>query len=135
MRIGAFGDLVFEVSEQKILTFDNWQRTTKHRYQKHNILNHKPKLESVGSDLEEITLEIYFSHFLNVSVKSEMEKLRKMCDDSAANFLIIGGEVVGDCLFVIEEISESVEVWGGSGQILSSRVKVKFKEFEKVGDF
>lgn len=135
MRIGAFGNLVFEVSYNKILTFDKYQRTTKHRYQKHDIINYTPKLESLGRELEEISLEIYFNRALNVNPKEEIQKLRQMCNNAEVNYLIIGGEVIGGCLWVIEEVSENPEHFGGGGQILTSRVNVQFKEYEPVGDF
>lgn len=134
-RIGAFGSLVFEVSGHKILTFDDYQRTTKHRYQKHDIMNYKPKLESVGKELEEISLKIIFHRALNVDPRAEVEKLRNMCNNAECNFLIIGAEVIGNCLFVIEEVSESVDIWGGVGQIISSSVTVKFKEYVTTGDY
>jgi hypothetical protein len=58
-----------------------------------------------------------------------------MCNEAEVNYLIIGAEVIGNCLFVIEDVSESVETWGGAGQIISSTVTVKFKEYATVGDF
>lgn len=134
-RIGAFGDLLFEVSYFKILSFDKWQRTTKHRYATHNIMNYKPKLESVGKDLETISLEILFHTGLGVDPRTETEKLRTMCNNGEVNYLIVGAEVIGNCLFVIEEVSEAVEHWSGTGQILTSRVTVKFKEYASAGDF
>lgn len=134
-KFGSFGNLIFEVSYNKILTFDKWQRTTKHRYQKHDIINYTPKLESLGKELQEISFEIYFNFAFNVNPREEMQKLRQMCDRAEVNYLVVGGEIVGDCLWVIEEISESVETFGGAGQVLSSRATVKLKEYEPVGDF
>ena len=134
-RFGAWGDLVFEVSSFRILTFDNYKRITKHRYAKHEIMNYKPKLESVGNDLEEIELQIKFMVSLGVNPAFEVEKLREMCRNAETNYLIIGTEVIGGCLFVLEEISEQVDSWSGTGEIISSTVNVKFKEYVIVGDF
>lgn len=134
-NIGAFGDCVFTVSSFKILTFDNYKRTTKHRYVKHDIFNYKPKLESVGPELEEIEMKIKFMVSLGVDPKTETEKLREMCRTAECNYLIIGAEVIGGGLFVIEEISEEVISWSGTGKIISSEVEVKFKEYVIVGDY
>lgn len=134
-RFGAWGDLVFEVSSFRILTFDNYKRKTSHRYAKHEIMNYKPKLESVGNDLEEVELQIKFMTSLGVNPIDEMEKLRAMCRSAEVNYLIIGTTVIGDCLFVLEEISEQVDTWDGTGNILASTVNVKFKEYAVVGDF
>ena len=134
-RFGAWGDLVFEVSSFRILTFDNYKRKTSHRYVKHDIFNYKPKLESVGNDLEEVELKIKFMTSLGVNPAVEIEKLRAMCRNAETNYLIIGTEVIGGCLFVVDEISEEVESWSGTGEIISSTVNVKFKEYVVVGDF
>ena len=131
MQIGIFGSVVFEVSGQKVLTFDDYSRTVKHRYQTHSILNGKPKLESVGADLIEISLKIKLSAFLNVNPKLELEKLRRMCENAEVNFLIIGSEKIGDNQFVIEEVSEDVKHWTNRGEMLDVDATVKFKEYVK----
>lgn len=135
-RFGAWGkDFVFEVSSFRILTFSGYKRKTAHRYVKHEIMNYKPKLESVGNDLEEVELTIKFMKTLGVDPAAEVEKLRKMLIAAECNYLIIGTEVIGNCLFVLEEISETVDTWDGAGKILASTVNVKFKEYAVVGDF
>lgn len=134
-RFGAWGDLVFEVSSFRILTFDDYKRTTKHRYVKHEIMNYKPKLESVGQDLEEIEMKIKFMTSLGVDPATETEKLRAMCNAAECNYLIIGTECIGSCLFVLEEISEEVKIWDALGRIVSSEITVKFKEYVVVGDY
>ena len=134
-RFGSFHELVFEVSSFRILTFTDYKRKTAHRYVKHEIHNYKPKLESVGNDLEEVELTIKFMVSLGVDPAAEVEKLRKMVQNAVADYLIIGTSVIGESPFVIKEISEEVNAWDGAGKILASTVKVVFNEYVIVGDF
>lgn len=126
MKIGAFHNVVFEVSSHKVLTFDNYKRETSHNYAEHKILNAKPKLESVGKKLLEVSLEILLHGNLGVDVNSELSKLRELVENAEVDYLIIGEEVIGK--FVIEDMSEDVETWNG-GKPLVVKASVKFKEY------
>ena len=127
MKVGAFGNVVFEVSSWKILTFDDFKKTVKHNYAEHKILNGKPILESVGQELIEIAMKILLNRNLGVDVKTEISKLERMCQMAESNFLIIGSESMG--LFVIESLEEGVQHFDGAGNFLSVEVAVKFKEY------
>lgn len=135
MRLGAWGSCVFECSSFRILTFDGYKRRTSHRYTKHEIMNYKPKLESLGRDAESVEMTIKFVASLGVDVAAEVAKLREACNNAECNYLIIGESVIGESPFVIKEISEEVNTWDGAGKILVSTVNVKFAEYAVVGDY
>ncbi|MBQ9487275.1 MAG: phage tail protein [Selenomonadaceae bacterium] len=67
MIIGAFGELVFEVSARRVVTFDSYKRTTKAKYATHEIIGRPPVLEFTGRELEEITLTITLISCLGVT--------------------------------------------------------------------
>lgn len=126
-RIGAFGSLVFEVSNFKILTFDEYGRKTGHNFAEHKIFRGKSKLESIGVSPQEISLEVLFHAGLGTNPENELSKIRKMVEDAQENFLIIGGAVIGQ--FVIEEMDEEVLQWSGVGTPLIVRAKLRLKEY------
>ena len=126
MVVGAFNTVIFEVSLFKVLTFRDLKRTTKHRYATHNILNHKPLLESLGPDISTISFEIIINRQLGINVAAELKKLRDACENGISDYLIIGNEVLGK--FVLETVEETTEIFGGSGQSLAVTAKVTFKE-------
>lgn len=64
--IGSLGDIVFEVSSSKVVTFKDYKRTTKARFQSHDIIGQKPILEYLGPDGEEISFTMQFSISLDV---------------------------------------------------------------------
>ena len=128
-RIGVFGDVIFEVSSYRTLTFDDYKRKTAHDFAEHKVHLRKPVLESVGNKLEEISLSIILMEALGVAPAEEAGRLRDMCAAGEPNFLIIGDEAIGDCLFVIEEISEDVQTWSPFGKIINSKLSLKLKEY------
>ena len=93
--IGAFNELVFEVSTEKVITYDNYKRETKARYARHELINQTSVLEYLGRDLEEITFTMMFTVSLGVDPAEETSKLRRMCLDGVADYLILGNTVVG----------------------------------------
>lgn len=127
--IGAFADLVFEVSSSKVLTYDDYQRESKSRYAKHELINQTPTLEYLGRDVEEISFKMTFTTMLGVNPAEETAKVRQMCLDGVADYLILGNAVIGDHLWIIESVSESATAWDNNGNILVSSVNVKMQEY------
>ena len=134
MTIGAFGDLVFEVSAMKVLTFDGFKREAKAKFAEHSIIGRPAVLEYVGRELEEISLTIKLVSALGVNPAEEALKLREICESGQPNFLIIGNTVYGENEFVITEVSESVIRWTGAGEVMTNQLEVKFKEYVPSGD-
>ena len=134
MVIGAFGETAFEVSNFKVLTFNNFKRETKAKFASHETIGQPAKLEFLYSELEEISFILTFHKGLGVNPEEEIKKLREMCKIGEADFLIIGDAPYGDNEWVIESISESADVWDGEGKIYSSKVDVKLKEYIREAD-
>lgn len=129
MIVGTFGDIIFQVSSFKVLTFDNYKRTTRHKFAQHEIIRQKPVVESLNSELESVTLTITFNSALNVNPRTAIEKLRQICREARAEYLIVGTEVIGDCRFVIEEISEDIIFWDMLGNPRVSKADMKLLEY------
>lgn len=133
-KFGYFGkDFPFEVSDSRVLTFDNYKRSTKHKYTTHDIHNRVGVLESVGMEPAEISLEILLHNGLGVNPAEELELLREMCKNGVPNYLTIGAEDVNGTRFVITELSEEVKAWSAVGTINEVKVTVKFKEYAERG--
>ncbi|MBO4779889.1 MAG: phage tail protein [Selenomonadaceae bacterium] len=127
--LGAFADLVFEVSSFKVLTYDDYKRETKARYAKHELINQTTVLEYLGAEPEEISFKMKFTTALKVNPAAEAEKARQMCLDGVTDYLILGNAVVGENLWVIESVSESAQSWDNAGNCLVSEVTVKMLEY------
>lgn len=127
--IGSFADLVFEVSRERVFTYDEYNRESKARYAKHELINQAAVVEYLGRELEEITFNMIFNIRLGVNPAEEAQRARELCHDGIADYLILGNEVIGDNLWTIESISEAAEFWDGEGHIIASKIKVKMLEY------
>lgn len=127
--IGAFNELVFEVSTEKVITYDDYKRETKARYARHELINQTNVLEYLGRDLEEITFTMMFTVSLGVDPAEETSKLRRMCLDGVADYLILGNTVVGENLWTIESVGEAKKAVDHFGKTIVSSVNVKMVEY------
>lgn len=127
--LGSFAELVFEVSSFRVLTYDDWHRESKARYARHELINQTTVLEYLGPDTEKISLTIKFSARLNVNPPEEAQKVRQMCLDGVADYLIIGNRVIGGDLWVITAVGEKATSWDNGGNILFSELDVTFESY------
>ena len=96
MFVGSLGDLIFEVSNYKVLTFKDFKREGGAKYATHEVIGQPPKLEFLHRELEKLSLEIDLVSSLGVNPEDEIQKITDMCNDGEANYLIFGGQVYGD---------------------------------------
>lgn len=129
MPIGSIGPIVFEVSNREIRTFKGLRRTTKARYASHEIIGAVPVLEYIGPDGEEITFTMQFSAAWGVNPKNETEKVRELCKSGEANYFVLCNATVGDNPWVVESVSESVDVVDNCGRIITSQIEITMKEY------
>lgn len=124
--IGTLGDVAFEVSTDKVLTFQSLRRAGKARYQKHDVIRTKPVLEFVGDDLDEIPLTIRLDATKGVNVIGEITRLRDYKTNGERLTLIMGGNVLGD--FVIESADDTWERVTNRGQPIVASVSLSLIE-------
>ena len=124
MTLGSFGDAIFEVSNKKIMTFDNLKRQTKHRFSVHELINNVSKLESVGVAPDEIQFEVTLHAGLGVDPQKESQKLRAYCHKGEAHYLILGNFVIGKQYYVLESVDEDFVQYPA---VL--KLQLKFKEY------
>ena len=128
MVVGAFGDLVFEVSQLKVLTFDGYKRKVSAKYATHEIIANPPVLELLHRSLEEISLSIKAISNLGVNPEELSLQLRELCQVGEPNFLIINETVIGENEFVITDVTESVKSWHGAA-VFANELSLNLKEY------
>lgn len=127
--IGTFGKVVFTVSNTKIFTFQDFQRSGSAQWEEQEVIKRKPKLEFNGPGLESISFQMELMAKHGVNPRLEMEKLGAMRDTGQPAKLIIGGLPVGKYRWVIESLNESWKEIDSKGNVLSAGVNVALKEF------
>lgn len=129
MPLGSLGPIVFEVSSRKVRTFKDMKRTTKARFASHDVIGGTPILEYIGPDGEEITFTMQFSASWGVNPQEETEKVRELCIQGEANYLVLCNSTVGENPWIVESVSESIETVDNNGRIVTSQIEVTLKEY------
>lgn len=129
-QIGNLGSLiVFEVSSDKVLTFDGLTQTVKGRWASHNVIGGKPVSEFLGADLRNINLPILLHVNHGVRPRATIEKIEKAIESGMPNVLVIGGQKVGNNRWKITQMSEA---WGKiirDGRLISAKITLTLEEY------
>lgn len=121
--------MVFEVSSNRVRTFDDFSRSGSGRWAVHEIVGQKPKAEFLGPGQEELSFSMYLSAHLGVNPEVEMQKLRAMRDTGKTAALIVGGKPITQNFFSLESLRESHKVFSGKGKLITAEVEVVLKEY------
>lgn len=134
MIIGTFGEITFEVSNNKVFTLSGFKRDTKSKFATHETIGNPPKLEFLHKELQTISFEIILHQSLGIDPAAETQKLRELCETGESNFLVIGNEVFGDDQWIIESVSENVSVWTPDGKIYATKLDLTLQEYFSEAD-
>jgi phage protein U len=129
VAIGSWGDVIFEVSSDKVLTFDDLERDIEDRWEKHDIIGEAPKSEYLGQGLDTVTLTLIFDVSFGVNPRHEVDRLREMSRSGQAEDLIIGGKGLGIKLWKIKSMKQKFQRLDNEGRLLHSEVSVTFEEY------
>lgn len=127
--IGCFGELVFEVNSDYVLTFDNFKHDFKSRYARHELINQTPVLEWLGEDTQKITLDITLTTALGVNPAVAINQVHRMCLDGVADWLIIATWVIGGTMWVITDASWKAISTDAVGNPIVATMNVTFESY------
>lgn len=130
MAIGTLGSkIVFEVSDDKVLTFTELGREVAGRWATHEAMGVKPKAEFLGPDNQTINLPITLSAALGVRPREVLEAVEAMVEAGVAEYLIIGSRPVGKNPF---RLTGSSETWGNvynRGELAKASLTITLEEY------
>ena len=127
--IASLGDFDFEVSSENIRTFNNLKFSHSAAYSEHKLLNRKGVLEFTGINASSCSLTISLDSFLGNSPIENINIFKQYLNDGEALTFLIGGEVVGDGLWVIESMNETHEIINNKGEVLRAKIDLNLKEY------
>lgn len=128
-RIGSFGNIYFEVSNNRIETISNYKRDISAKYTEHEVIGGKPVVEYQHAELQKIQFTMQLGLFNKVNPFKELEKLETMCEKGAVNYLLIGNTVIGDHKWLIESVKETSNVFDNAGNLIYVEAEVSLIEY------
>lgn len=128
--IGYFGDIVFETSDKKILTFTDFKRTVSANFSEHARIGKKSRLEFNGPENQEVTFKIKILAGHGVKPWKTLHKLVVACEKGEVRTLVIGTHKVGGGNYVITKLGAQYDhVWNG-GELVGVSIDVTLKEYK-----
>lgn len=128
--IGNLGALItFEVSSEKVFTFNNYKRSTSGKWVQHDIIGKRPKLEFLGEDAGEVTFEIKLIASPYIKPWDVLKKIRKSINTGTPHQLVVGGNKVGAGKWVITNCSEEWDAVVLDGKLASAKANITIKEY------
>lgn len=129
-KIGNLGSLiVFEVSTEKVLTFNKMTQTVKGRWALQEPILGKPYPEFLGPGQRTISLPVYLSVMHGVKPRKIMEQIESAVENGTPYPLVIGNKKVGSYQWVITDMSE---IWGEiirDGNLVSVNLTLSLSEY------
>lgn len=115
----------------RVLAFQNYEQRTRARLAEHDLINQQSMIEFLGTDAETITLDILLMRDLGVNPAEVTELLRGYLNDGYADFFILGGEIVGDSQWLINDLTEKKTVVDNYGKTTVARLEVEFRSYSE----
>ena len=127
--VATLSDVAFVVSDSCVKTIRAYKRENGGRWATHEIIGQKPVLEFLGPGLANLSFNVQLNVALGVNPKTELERLREICDTGEAALFVLAGEPVTKNRFILEKLSESVQYTDGKGNILIAEASLSLKEY------
>lgn len=128
--IGTLGSkIVFEVSEDKVLTFTGLSREVAGRWAEHEVNGSKPKPEYLGPANQIASLTISLSAALGVRPRDVLDAVADMVEAGTAEYLVIGMKPVGKNPFRLTGASETWDKVYSRGELAKATVTIKLEEY------
>lgn len=130
--IAQLGEIIFEVSSNKHLTFHDAQRVAESRWTEHEVYAGKSLSEFLGPGLSTINLAVRLDIAKGVNPLDEVKRMRLAMDTGEVMQFTLGdgnggGELVGD--FTIRSLSEGWKAITNRGVIAIIQAALQLREY------
>lgn len=124
MTVGSFGDLIFKVSAEQVVTFESmsWQNDT--RWSEHDRHLADPLPEFLGNQNDKMTFPMFLTVFAGTNPLTEIVKILDMERAGTPHFLVIGSKGYGKGRWVIKQSKIEMQKFDNRGNLLEARVSV-----------
>jgi len=130
VAIGTLGkDIVFEVSDETVFTFNGMTREVSGRWVDHTVLGVKPKPEFLGPGNQKINLPVTLSAALGVRPRKTLEMVERMVETGVAEYLIINCKPVGRNPFRLTGSSETWDKLYNHGELVKASLTITLEEY------
>lgn len=129
--IGTLGDIVFEVSDNRILTVDKIKRSASGKWNEHTVMGRKSKSEFVSPEIQQTSFEITLDAQLGVSPREQADNLIRMAQNGIVVPCIIGSKPISTSL--MQRVMSVSDTWDdvlSGGELVRTKLSITLKDYE-----
>lgn len=131
--LGAYGSLVFSVSSNKILTFDNLSQSSSYSTETQEVIGKKPSTYKKGPGLDQISFDVVLDQTLGVDVEAEIKKWLDICNSGTAYHMNIGGKNITSNPLLLKSVDVAYAQISKSGKPIKANLSIKLEEYVRAG--
>lgn len=133
MSMGSFGSKTFEVSQDRIYTFDDYTRDISLNVEDQEVDGSKPSTYIKGINLEPVSFNVKLMQSNSINVEAEIEDWKNICENKVPYMLFMGDKPVSNNKFLLTGVSLTDNVYMYGGILIKSTMKLTFKEYVRAG--
>lgn len=133
MPIASFANKVFEVSSDKVYSFNELQFGTNLETETQENPGAKPKTYIKGPGLNTLSIKITVSADLGLNPRAEIGSWKILKDTRTAYPFILGGKPFGSDLWLLKDVQAADTKIDNAGKILSATISLSFEEYVFAG--
>ncbi|CAL7868357.1 Phage tail protein [Fusobacterium necrophorum subsp. funduliforme] len=126
--LGSYGDIIFTVSRNKLLTPTSMDIDFSSRTEEHENLGEVAYTEFLHRNLRNISFNIKLISSL-VDIPGTILKLEKICENGEYYPLILGGKPLSEYGFMLVSFKEGIKSTLGNGELEIVECSLTFKEY------
>lgn len=129
MPIAVFGQKVFQITQNKIYTFDDLQYGSSLDTEKQDATGKKPSTYNKGPGLNSLSIKILLDASLGINPRKEIEEWEEIKDAGIAYPFILGSRPLGKYKWLLVDVQATIQIIDNAGNILKAEVSLKFDEY------
>lgn len=128
-QIGSLGDIIFEVSDEVVRTFDEYMQKTAGRWYVHHPIHSNPRAEFLGPEQGEIEFTMRLSDSLGISPREEKEKIETLVRTGKHTPFMLANKPVSYGDWYVEACETTFQWINGKGEVSYADMILIVKEY------
>lgn len=133
MSLASFAGKAFEVSRNRIYTFDSLSGSFGLITEEQDVEGNKPSTYIKGKNLESVSFSVGLRQSKTVNVENEINSWRKICNAATPYMLFIGGKPVINNKFLLVSVNIDDTLYSVRGKLIKAVLNLEFKEYVRRG--
>lgn len=130
MAIGNWGTAIFfSVSERKVLTFQNMNRTVGASWATHSRIGKKDQVEYLRPNLQKLTFDVTLDYGYGVNPRTMIERMERAAELGEIHPFIVGGKPVGRLKWRLTNVGEAWETIYNNGALTKAKLSITMEEY------